>query len=193
MNKKDGIKIIEILKQTYKLYQEKGFNNVTIQDICKKTNITKPTFYKYFKNKEDTIIHLYDDITKEISSNVPQLILANNYYEQLLLCFLSLVKQSQDIGFDIIGQMFKINLDNDQGSFDFRDDFSAICIAITKKGQEADQFLNKRNPYDLYKTLSYAFIGFEMMWCIKKGDFDFETEVKNAIQTIYQVDKKLYK
>lgn len=183
----------KILKQTYKLYQEKGFNNVTIQDICKKTNITKPTFYKYFKNKEDTIIHLYDDITKEISSNVPQLILANNYYEQLLLCFLSLVKQSQDIGFDIIGQMFKINLDNDQGSFDFRDDFSAICIAITKKGQEADQFLNKQNPYDLYKTLSYAFTGFEMMWCIKKGDFDFETEVKNAIQTIYQVDKKLYK
>ena len=110
-----------------------------------------------------------------------------------MLCFLSLVKQSQDIGFDIIGQMFKINLDNDQGSFDFRDDFSAICIAITKKGQEADQFLNKRNPYDLYKTLSYAFTGFEMMWCIKKGDFDFETEVKNAIQTIYQVDKKLYK
>ena len=52
----------KILKQTYKLYQEKGFNNVTIQDICKKTNITKPTFYKYFKNKEDTIIHLYDDM-----------------------------------------------------------------------------------------------------------------------------------
>ena len=25
----------KILKQTYKLYQEKGFNNVTIQDICR--------------------------------------------------------------------------------------------------------------------------------------------------------------
>ncbi|WRK52260.1 hypothetical protein SD457_17705 [Coprobacillaceae bacterium CR2/5/TPMF4] len=57
-----------------------------------------------------------------------------------MLCFLSLVKQSQDIGFDIIGQMFKINLDNDQGSFDFRDDFSAICIAITKKDKKQINF-----------------------------------------------------
>ncbi|MFQ6793877.1 MAG: TetR/AcrR family transcriptional regulator [Thomasclavelia sp.] len=183
----------KILKQAYKLYQTNGFNNVTIQDICKQSKITKPTFYKYFKNKEDTIIHLYDDITKEISSNVPGLILADNYYEQLLLCFLSLVEQSKNAGFDIIGQMFKINLDQDQGSFDFRDDFSAICLAITKKGQEANQFLNTSNPYDLYKCLSYAFTGFEVMWCLKKGDFDFEGEIKKAIQTIYQVDEYLYK
>ena len=183
----------KILKQSYKQYQKKGFNNVTIQDICQESNITKPTFYKYFKNKEETIINLYDNITQEISNNVPKLILANNYYEQILLCFLSLVKQSQEAGFDIISQMFKINIDNDQGSFDFRNDFSEICLAITKKGQEANQFLNKSNAYDLYINLSYAFTGFETMWCIKKGKFDFEEAITKAIQTIYMVDENLYK
>lgn len=183
----------KILKQTYKLYQTNGFNNVTINDICTSANITKPTFYSYFKNKEDTITHLYDDITKEITENVPQLILADNYYEQILLCFNTLIKQSMEIGFDIISQMFKINLDNDHGSYDFQEKFSQICIAITKRGQEANQFHNRSNPFELYKALSYAFTGYEVMWCIKDGDFDFEDEVKKAIQTIYMVDASLYK
>jgi len=182
----------KILEQAWNLYRRRGFSHVTVNEICTASEITKPTFYNYFKNKEDTITHIYDDITEGIVGDVPQLILAANYYEQLRLCFQSLVKQSADIGVEIISQMFRINLEDDLGSFDFRERFSAVCIAITQRGQEAGQFFNTGKPRDLYEALCYAFSGYEVTWCIKNGDFDFEKEMDRAIQTIYMVDPKLY-
>ena len=40
----------EISDTAVKLFLDKGYNNVTIQDICNELNITKPTFYKYISN-----------------------------------------------------------------------------------------------------------------------------------------------
>ncbi len=171
-----------------KLYQENGFSTVTINDICSACHITKPTFYKYFKNKEDTIAHIYDDVTTNIIENVHELILADNYAEQLWLCFSSLIKQSVEIGHDIISQMFRINLEHDLGSFDFIEKFSAVCIAITQKGQEAGQFRNPAPAKDLYQALCYAFTGYQVMWCIKDGQFDFVEEIRKAIQIVYITD-----
>lgn len=50
----------EISDTAVKLFLDKGYNNVTIQDICNELNITKPTLYKYISNKEDLILDLYD-------------------------------------------------------------------------------------------------------------------------------------
>lgn len=180
-----------ILNKAHILYQEKGYSNVTINDICELSNISKPTFYSYFKNKEDTIIHIYDIITAEIVNDVPKLILARNCYEQLLLCFDSLIQQSVAIGYDLISQMFRINLDEDKGSYDFQARFSEVCIAITKRGQEKGEFRNTSNAKELYQVLCYAFTGYEVTWCIKNGQFDFSEQVKKAIQMIYMVDETL--
>ncbi len=35
------------------LFIKYGMNRVTVEEICREANVSKPTFYKYFKNKED--------------------------------------------------------------------------------------------------------------------------------------------
>ena len=54
----------EISDTAVKLFLDKGYNNVTIQDICNELNITKPTLYKYISNKEDLILDLDDSSFK---------------------------------------------------------------------------------------------------------------------------------
>ena len=36
-----------IISISYNLFKEKGYDNVTINDICDKCNITKTTFYRF--------------------------------------------------------------------------------------------------------------------------------------------------
>ena len=48
--------IIDAAKQ---LFIENGFENTTMDDIAKKAEYTKPTLYKYFKNKEEILFGLY--------------------------------------------------------------------------------------------------------------------------------------
>lgn len=44
-----------ILDSARKIALEKGFNNITIRDICKEANISVGAFYHYFSKKEEMI------------------------------------------------------------------------------------------------------------------------------------------
>ena len=132
-----------IIETAYQLFFKHGYNNVTINDICKECKITKPTFYTYIKSKDDILAHFYDDITE------------------------------------------------DRGSFDFRDHLTNIAIAIIKKGQATKQIRNQNDPEILYQASAYAFTGYELMWCIKKGQFDWKKELRIALENIYDVAPEL--
>ncbi len=43
----------KIMETTYELCTEKGFNNVSLSDICKKSGIGSGTVYYYFKSKDE--------------------------------------------------------------------------------------------------------------------------------------------
>ena len=175
----------------YQLFFKHGYNNVTINDICKECKITKPTFYTYIKSKDDILAHFYDDITEAIVANTANIIMAENYWQQLLICFETLMEESIKLGYDLSSQMFIMNLKEDRGSFDFRDHLTNIAIAIIKKGQATKQIRNQNNPEILYQASAYAFTGYELMWCIKKGQFDWKKELRIALENIYDVAPEL--
>ena len=64
----------EISDTAVKLFLDKGYNNVTIQDICNELNITKPTLYKYISNKEDLILDLYDSTIDHLVKDTYKLV-----------------------------------------------------------------------------------------------------------------------
>lgn len=76
-----------IIEKANQLFQEKGYNQVTIQDICDACEITKTTFYYHMKSKDDLIINNYDIITENLTQLMVSLIAADNYWEQLWMCF----------------------------------------------------------------------------------------------------------
>ncbi len=51
-----------ILSSALKHFCEKGYNKTTIEDIAKTSEVAVGTVYFYFKNKEDIMIHLIEDI-----------------------------------------------------------------------------------------------------------------------------------
>lgn len=51
-----------ILAAAMKFFCEKGYNKTTIEDIANEAEVSVGTVYFYFKNKEDIMIKLIDDI-----------------------------------------------------------------------------------------------------------------------------------
>ena len=59
----------EILNTAERLFNEKGYNNVTVTDIINEIDVVKGTFYHYFKNKEEVKNILIDRyLDKEIKN-----------------------------------------------------------------------------------------------------------------------------
>lgn len=176
-----------IIETANKLFLEKGYQNVTIVDICEACNISKTTFYYHLKSKEDIILHFYDSLTHNVSQRLLAILTMDNYWEQLMVCFESLVAEDCKYGTDFFSQMLISNLKEDYGSYDFRDELTKIAVTIIKKGQKSGQIRNKNDAEDLYKASAYAFLGYEVTWCIKNGNFDWKKEMRKALENIYDV------
>ena len=57
------------------LLKDNPFNKISITDIAKKAGVSRMTYYRYYKNKEDIIrVHIND-----IFSDVNEYISENNY------------------------------------------------------------------------------------------------------------------
>lgn len=176
-----------ILKSAYELFQEKTYNEVSIDDICSKCDLTKPAFYYHFSSKAELLSHYYDDVIAYIHKTLAQKTVENNYWEQYTFCFSELLVASTNLGADLISHLYISNLTSDKGSFNFNDSFSTLCIGLIEKAQKSGQILNPQNAQNLFMSSSFMFTGFEVFWGIKKGSFDRQQAVITALETVFNV------
>ena len=181
----------EISKAAIHLFLEKGYSHVTIQDICDEIKITKPTFYNYISSKEELILDLYDVTISSLVSNTYQLVDVDTHYEQLLVIFSTLIRDTKKYGYDLFSQMFIANLKENHHSFDMRDNLTTLCILIIKKAQDKKEILNTSSPEILYLAIAHMFTGFEALWCINKGIEDFENNFYQSLNSILLVSDEL--
>ena len=159
----------EISQTAVQLFLDKGYNNVTIQDICNELHITKPTLYKYVNNKEELILDLYDSTIDHLVKDTYKLVDSDSHYQQLLIVFSTLIKDTKKYGYDLFSQMFIANLKENH---------------------------NLSNPEILYQALAHAFTGHEALWCIKKDSPCFDEAFYLSMNALLEVDstyQDLYK
>ncbi len=51
----------QILEEAYRLISINGFDKTSTNQICTNINITKPSLYYYFKNKEEIVLELLEE------------------------------------------------------------------------------------------------------------------------------------
>jgi AcrR family transcriptional regulator len=56
---------LEIMEASFEVFSKKGYQNTKISDITKKINMGHGTFYRYFKNKADIFIYVFDEMLSE--------------------------------------------------------------------------------------------------------------------------------
>ena len=73
ISKEHDVRRNEILDKAESLFEVKGYNKTTVNDILREVNIAKGTFYYYFKSKEevlDAVIDRYLEIALEWAEDV---------------------------------------------------------------------------------------------------------------------------
>jgi AcrR family transcriptional regulator len=61
---KDSKKRKQIIETAKALFMQYGLKRVTIEEICRKAEVSKATCYKYFKNKTELAIFIRDELVK---------------------------------------------------------------------------------------------------------------------------------
>lgn len=164
----------KIYQSAIELIQNKGYENVSIEDIVQKANTAKGTFYLYFKSKQDLIYHtiqMYDEIAKNAYQKIKDL----STFEEQLIGYLTFANtEIQKIGDKILNALLVHNLTetNKFLTVEKRAIYQALH-KIIEKGYETGE-LSKEHDVTFYTECIVIFIqGLDYYWCNANSDFDY--------------------
>lgn len=184
----------KIREVALKLIDEKGYENVTLKEICEVSGINKHTFYYYFKSKDELLKGYYKIPCELTSIDLAEIMIADSNVEKLWLLNKIFVDFVHNSGVSIIKQIVIKNLnDNNTGTFKFNDEHKQlfkIQLDIIKKGQKSGEFLNKTRPEVLSILVIQQLHANALRWCFRNGTFDFEYVSRYLFETILDVSEE---
>lgn len=68
-----------IIKSFSSLLKERQYDKILVSDICNKAGVSRMSFYRNFKSKEDLVYQGIEMITKKINENINSLEIKNQY------------------------------------------------------------------------------------------------------------------
>ncbi len=176
-----------VINTSLRLFKEKGYQNVTIDEICSTAGISKSTFYYYFKTKDGLLDDFYDIESQIGIDQIESFITSNNRWEQFWNTIEPFVDHTINAGPEIISQLFIANLQTDRNTFSPENVNTRIPVAIIKKGQEEGHFNNSSDAEEIYSVIKNTIIGIAVIWCIEKGSFDEKEAIRKALISILDV------
>ncbi len=178
----------KIYNTSLKLFYSKGYDKVTVDDICDKAGVSKGAFYDHFKSKDQVIIDLfltadetYDEYAvKELGSHM-------GVAEKLFLLGKKAVDFSNGMGIDIIQVSYRaqINLNKKTASIALeKRALFKILKKLIEEGQAKGEIRTDLSRDDITRVMIRCVRGVIYDWCLVKGRFDLVKEAEKAFAVL---------
>jgi AcrR family transcriptional regulator len=177
-----------IIQVAVPMFREKGFDAVTIQDICAAASINKHTFYYHFKSKSDLLedyCNFDNVITPAMFASIMN---AENYVEQIWLVFKRMVEFATASGPEIFRRLCMDDMTEKVGVFrpdGVRALYSSI-LPLIQKGKDVGEFLTRIDNGLLFLLFMESFHG-TANWNFWDKDFDFEKMMRIVYESLFDV------
>ena len=186
----------KILLAALDLIKKKGYDSVTIKDICIAANISKPTFYYHFKSKEDLLPQFYQIPVDTVISNITSILLEEKNIEQFWKLIEPLVDFIVESGTEITKHVLYALTNQHSRPFDIsgsQQEKMDLGVKIIEQAQLSGEIRNSSDPFLLFNTAQGQILSIIIAWCNKNGEFDFKNAVRQAIEVCFDVKPELRK
>lgn len=176
-----------ITERAVKLFRERGYENVSVNDICKASGIARSTFYLTFSGKKDIIDKMLSDVRLNRDEFFGEFIAAKNDFERMwILCYRYLAVAESN-GPEVTGALFRLDLMNEINILDSVHGVDDWFVQMTKNAQDAGVILNT-DPAETLAPLGVDIAYYTTYeWCKRKGAFNLRQTVRRRAEAVYGV------
>lgn len=167
-------------------FNEKGFNNVSIEDITKAAKVAKGSFYTHFQSKEDLVLYSYTraDVSYQKAYEESE----GRDFLNRMLDFL----QGYYAGFETSGKELTKALITSYYAFPGNNYYNKSrvllqCFAKIVEQGKSEGKLDPDVPTDTYVSMFLStLVGLEVIWCYDEGEMDMNALLRESMQTMAQ-------
>jgi AcrR family transcriptional regulator len=178
------------------LIKEKGYDTVTLNNICAAANISKNTFYYYFESKEDLLLQFYKILNDISTRNLPSILMAETSVEQYWKMLEPILDFIVDNGTEITKRILYTLTNQNLQAFDsskLNRYLPDVETTIVARAQASGEIRNTSDPFLLIAVAQAQFLGVISLWCTANGQFDLKNAVRLAIEVCFDVKPELRK
>ena len=171
----------KIYNAAVKEINEKGFNNVSIEDITTAANVAKGSFYTHFDSKDALIFYTFkqsDEIYQQAYDKVKNLDFLSMVTKFLRISYTEYEKRGKGIIKAIITNYFAMP----EGNIYNKERPLLKCLnKMVEKGKD-EHSLDDSIPNDQYvNILLSTMIGVEVIWCFDSQGISLADMIENAV------------
>ncbi|SIS03791.1 transcriptional regulator, TetR family [Peribacillus simplex] len=178
----------KILKTALELFNERGFNNVTVDEIIKRTSTSKGAFYNHFKSKHDIFLEKFKEIDGfYFEELLPKLDHLESVEQKLKLFFSMQMEYMQiNLGWDVMRTIYEQELNTERESFFLIPGrpLNQIMYNLCEEGQKKREFREDLTPEQMSTILIRVIRGILYDWSINKGNYSLKDEQENLFEVV---------
>lgn len=185
----------KILEVALKLFSEKGFNKVTVDEIVKKSDSSKGSFYQHFRSKSDIFLvrftemdHYYLEVYKSFPENMDPMEKLS-IFSQKLMHFLE-----NEMGKDLMKVIYSAALESREHTYflDSNRSLFKITRTLLEEAIEKEKINPELSLDDVSTMVTQSYMGSIYHWGLQITDRSldsFSTPFINAL--LIGISKKL--
>lgn len=185
----------KIMETAMNLFREKGFDNVSIAEICEKSGCAVSTFYYQFESKYALSAELFSRKMAFNDERIAQVLSKSSPWEQLFLIHESFMLKHTQMGLDMSIRVLEYVL-NDETIFKDSKDNVYMCnmvVPIIKRAQDEGEIRNLTDPEELMQAAYSMINGIAFLWSADRGSYDISEKLRAMMETLYDVRPDLRK
>lgn len=178
----------KIYDTALKLFYKKGYDKVTVDDICEAAGVSKGAFYDHFKSKDQVILDLFlmaDQIYDEYADK--ELDRQKRIMDKLLLLGRRAVNYSNDMGIDIIQVSYRAQINPHKKTASIASEKRAlfkILRRLVEEGQAKGEIRTDLSGDDVTRVMLRCVRGVIYDWCLVNGRYNLIKEAEKAIDVL---------
>lgn len=162
-----------------RLMNRYGYENVTVEQIAKKADVSIGTFYHHFKSKLDLLVEIYREGDVFFQERVPELLRRyEDCSERIVEYFCLYAQLSMDNG---IGMIRNLYVPTNEMFLSHGRAMQELLTEILRRGLEAGEIADAIPPETITESLFVVARGVIFDWCLHNGKNDLIAEMREII------------
>lgn len=178
----------KIARVAWKLFQEKGYDNTTIDEIIQNSNTSKGSFYHYYSSKDELLSALSDIFDAKYQEVIQSLDPEMDSFEKLLtLCYSVHDMIDEEVPVGLLASLYssQVVTKGDKHLLDQNRFYYRMVHQLIDEGQRRGQITTEMPYYEIGRLYVLCERAIVYDYCISNGNYSLGEYTRKIMPLIF--------
>jgi AcrR family transcriptional regulator len=167
----------KLVDAALELFFEKGYDNVTVDDICEKAGVSKGAFYGHFKSKDQAVLEEFLKVDDYYREMLPEILKEESYVDKGIAFVRLALRYIASQGEMVIKVAYSSQIAPGKEASPIASSdrlLYTLAEGLVKEAQKAGEVRQDLDSGEIAQAIIRAIRGTVYDWCLQDGGFDLE-------------------